>query len=583
VFDRGHYERIVYLSTDSRVLVAKQLPPTAAGVPAWFVDFFPLYPPSASSLVTQGWRQLGRVSVTSHTRFAYRQLWRAGAAMSGWLAAIYLLALLGIRYFLAGILQPLKRIEEAAAAIARREYPVVAIAPRARELRRVVDAINLLSTSVRQTVEAETARADRMQRAAYVDPLTGLWNRRGLEQQYEARLREDREVYGGALLLVEIADFAAFNSAQGYVRGDEALKLVAETVEDVASSHPAFVARTSGACFAIVLVNVATPEAHGVAEGLCNRLHALLAEQPLGSPLRFHCGTASFPADKPELGVALALADGALGDARLLGDGRAAVRALNDSAHAEPGSMHWRELIEGAIANHRFVLWEQPVESLPARELLHRELTTRLVAPDGEVFAAGRFVPMAVRHGLASAVDRKMLETVFTRLETSGLGEGPVAVNLSAQAVADAAFMRWMQGELAARRAVATRLIFEMAESAALRDVQAAAALAGALRGLGARFALDHFGCHRESVRLLQRLLPAYVKLAPGYAAEAGLDHSAQFFVASITGICRPLGIDVLAQAVEDVALLPLLTDLGVAGFQGHAAARPRPAQLNHA
>jgi diguanylate cyclase (GGDEF)-like protein len=564
------------------VLVAKQLPPAAAGVPAWFVNLFPLHAPSASSLVTQGWRQLGRVSVTSHTRFAYRQLWRAGIAMSGWLAAIYLLALAGMRCFLAGILRPLKKIEEAAAAIARREYPVVAIAPRARELRSVVDAINLLSVSVRQTLEAETARADRMQRAAYLDSLTGLWNRRGLERQYEARLREDREAYGGALLLLEIADFAAFNRAQGYQRGDDALKLVAEAVEAVAALHHAIAARTAGAGFVLALVNVAAPEAQGIAAGLCNRLHALLAEQQLDSQLGFHCGTASFPATKPELGVALALADAALGDARLLGDGRAALRMI-DAAHAEPGSMRWRELIEAALANDRFVLWEQPVESLPGRELLHRELTTRLVAPDGEVFAAGRFLPMAVRHGLTSALDRKMLEMVFAHLEAGGLGEGHVAVNLSAQAAADAAFMRWMQGELAARRPAAARLIFEMAESAVLRDVQAAAALAQALRQAGARFALDHFGCHRESVRLLQRLLPAYVKLAPGYAAEAGLDHSAKFFVASIVGACRSLGIDVLAQAVEDAALLPLLTDLGVAGFQGHAAARPRPAQFNHA
>jgi EAL domain-containing protein (putative c-di-GMP-specific phosphodiesterase class I) len=350
----------------------------------------------------------------------------------------------------------------------------------------------------------------------------------------------------------------------------------------VAALHHAIAARTAGAGFVLALVNVAAPEAQGIAAGLCNRLHALLAEQQLDSQLGFHCGTASFPATKPELGVALALADAALGDARLLGDGRAALRMI-DAAHAEPGSMRWRELIEAALANDRFVLWEQPVESLPGRELLHRELTTRLVAPDGEVFAAGRFLPMAVRHGLTSALDRKMLEMVFAHLEAGGLGEGHVAVNLSAQAAADAAFMRWMQGELAARRPAAARLIFEMAESAVLRDVQAAAALAQALRQAGARFALDHFGCHRESVRLLQRLLPAYVKLAPGYAAEAGLDHSAKFFVASIVGACRSLGIDVLAQAVEDAALLPLLTDLGVAGFQGHAAARPRPAQFNHA
>src|SRR5207237_2083880 len=123
---------------------------------------------------------------------------------------------------------------------------------------------------------------------------------------------------------------------------------------------------------------------------------------------------------------------------------------------------------------------------------------------------------------------------VFARLQAGGLGDADIAVNLSAQSAADASFLPWLQAELASRQGLAKRMIFEMAESAALRDPHAAAALADAVRKAGARFALDHFGSHRESVRLLQRLLPGYVKLSPGYSAELALDRSTQFFVGSI-------------------------------------------------
>ena len=234
VFDRGYYERIVFVSVSGETLVRKELSPAESGVPAWFVALLPLRAPTAESLVSAGWRQIGRVKVTSHPRFAYRQLWQTGIETAGWLAAIYALALLAMRAFLGGILRPLEQIGRAAIAIGERDFAKVSFAPRSRELRRVVAAINSLSEKVRAALEAEARRADRLQREVFVDPLTGLWNRPGFTQQFDTRVRDERDVFSGLVALLEFDDFARFNRENGYARGDELLKRIAAAIEATA-------------------------------------------------------------------------------------------------------------------------------------------------------------------------------------------------------------------------------------------------------------------------------------------------------------------------------------------------------------
>ena len=159
VFDRGYYQRIELIAIDGSVLLGKTLPAVELGVPDWFAALLPLEAPTAGSLVTAGWKQVGSVRVTSHPRFAYRQLWRTAWSTLAWLAGLYCAALLVAFAFLKGVLRPLEGIERVAVAIGNRDFTAVAETPRARELRHVAATINSLSVKVRQAIEAEAAKA----------------------------------------------------------------------------------------------------------------------------------------------------------------------------------------------------------------------------------------------------------------------------------------------------------------------------------------------------------------------------------------------------------------------------------------
>ena len=227
VFDRGYYQRIEVVSIDGRVLLAKVLPAVELGVPEWFANLLPLEAPTAGSLVTAGWTQIGSVRVTSHPRFAYRQLWHSTWVTLAWLAGLYCAALAAAYAFLKGVLRPLESIERVALAIGNRDFASTIEEPRTHELRHVAAAINSLSGKIKLAIEAESERAESLRREAYQDSVTGLLNRRGFTTQFESRMREAGDVYRGALVLLQFHKFAIFNLAAGYARGDMLLRGIA--------------------------------------------------------------------------------------------------------------------------------------------------------------------------------------------------------------------------------------------------------------------------------------------------------------------------------------------------------------------
>ena len=95
------------------------------------------------------------------------------------------------------------------------------------------------------------------------------------------------------------------------------------------------------------------------------------------------------------------------------------------------------------------------------------------------------------------------------------------------------------------------------------------------MRGAGAAFAIDSFGLHGEAFRCLELLRPAYLKLNRALFGDLASNREYQFLISSIVQIARPLQIRVIAQAIEDVSLLPLLLSLGVDGYQGYATGKP--------
>ncbi len=149
VFDRGYYRRISLKDVYGKMISEKTLRVEFEGVPDWFVNLIPIETPVAEALIMAGWNQAGKLYVESHPGYAYKTLWQTAVRISGYFLSTFILVLCFGALGLNLLLKPLKRLEQQAEAICRKEYSIQQELPKTRELRRVVISMIRMTAKVR--------------------------------------------------------------------------------------------------------------------------------------------------------------------------------------------------------------------------------------------------------------------------------------------------------------------------------------------------------------------------------------------------------------------------------------------------
>ncbi len=576
VSDSGYYREVVVSDVDGRPLVERRQEVRLGDVPQWFVDCVPLETPVGEALVMAGWQQAGTVRVVANPGYAYASLWASAVQSFWWFlaasVATFLFGLLALHV----ILRPLRAVEAQARAICDREYPVQKKLPWTLELRSVVEAMNRMTSKVREMFEEQAAAIDRLREGNYRDPVTGLANRAFFDMQVREMSKNTDEVVSGALLLLEIRDFKVYNEHRGFRAGDELLRNMAGLLSAVSRSHEAidsFSARLGGANFAVMLKNVGRDEAMGYAQVIAHALPRFRERGFTDNEEVGHIGVALYHGQPA--GELLAAADVALRAAQTMGPNAVHFQETPvRDAYSEKSATEWRSALQQALAENRFRLHLQPVRGVHGN-LLHLEALLRLENPDGSLIPAGIFVPMAKRLGILRALDEVTVRAALRELGHGGHGDVPLAVNLFPASVQDAGFIDWLCGQMAQHPALAQRLRFEVAEYGVVENLAALRDFIQRVAAGGARMGLDHFGRGFASFGYLGTLKLDYLKIDGSYIR--GIDHGKdnQFFVESIVQIAHGLDIQVIAESVETEAEMAVLRTLRVDGMQGYAIGRP--------
>jgi PAS domain S-box-containing protein len=229
----------------------------------------------------------------------------------------------------------------------------------------------------------------------------------------------------------------------------------------------------------------------------------------------------------------------------------------------------WLSQIEDALDHGGFEFHPQPVLSLSTGEITHHELLLRMPM-DGEVILPGRFLPHAETSPLMRRVD-----TWAIRRGIELAAEHPVAINLSATSLSDAGTVAAVEKALGDFNADPRAVTFEITETAAVQDLEAAQSLVLALVNLGCGVALDDFGTGYGSFTYLMRLHVTSLKIDMEFIRGLTKDPDDQRVVRAIVAVARTFGLTTVAEGVETVATLEILRDLGVDQAQGYLIGRP--------
>jgi len=564
-FDTGHYKQIRLTDPDGEVIVDRRqsAEPYEGQIPAWFGNLVGMHIEAGQALVQDGWRQYGTLEVKSHAGYALESLWQGILQLIGWFLALGLAAGLLGTWLLGRITSPLDEVVDQAEAIGDGRF-VTSHEPRTLEFRSLVRAMNRLSDRIRNMLREEGQKLHSLRLQAQLDPITRTANRDYFMNHLDAVLTGEDSSSRGVLLLLRVGGLELMNQRAGRQDTDATLRKLAASLEGAAGDQPeAVVGRLNGSDFALLMPGL-DEQPETLIEEVQSRIASVLADLDAGHRPVVALGLAQYHSGQ-SCGSLLAAADAALAVAEQRADGHAEVSPTEcDDLHPRT-AVEWREIIEQALDRHGLELAEFPIVDLHGKTL-HRECLARLQL-DNRLRPAGYFIPWAARLGLLSRIDRDVVNVALARLQAST--GGPLAINLSPQALEDPAFCLELARRLNTAPALASRLMIEIPEHAALRHLESFRSLCLSLRVAGCQIGMEHVGPDFHRIADLHDLGLHYIKVAPAQIRDIDANPAQQNFLRGLCTVGHAINLTVIAEGVRTEAERDCIRDLGIDGYTG--------------
>ena len=414
------------------------------------------------------------------------------------------------------------------------------------------------------------------------DGLTDLLNvRRFMEDSASEFARRKR--FGGqsALLYLDLDNFKTVNDSRGHHVGDEILARVAGVLRALTREID-LIGRFGGDEFLILLPEANAQQAGTVAARILKEIgsmHAAIDGDATG--VTASIGIADLPGDAASADEVVRWADAAMYRAKKSKDSYCIYDAAQDTDIELAEQRKWEALIRSALEGDGFRLVAQPVRKL-SNHSTQFELLIRMLGADGELILPAEFLPIAERTGLIHAIDRWVVSQAIGMIEDAQLKGTDLIleVNLSGKAFSDPNLLAVISQRLAESQIPPGNLVFEITETAAVADLNAAQRFIQALRRVGCRFAIDDFGVGFSSFSYLKHLPVDYVKIDGSFIRNITSDAVDQSLVKAMVGMAKALGKQTVAEFVGNQETVDLLKDMGVDYGQGFYLGVPAPLSL---
>jgi diguanylate cyclase (GGDEF)-like protein len=416
------------------------------------------------------------------------------------------------------------------------------------------------------------------------DAMTGLMNRAGFEAQLEEAMKS-LSVGDDAhqIIYFDLDNLHLVNDTFGQKAGDEVITRFAQILEENLPKN-AVATRLTGDDFAILLAHGSIEDAlqlAGVVREDSADLRYLKGDKSL--QISVSAGIAALNADTKNEGDALTAARIACDSAKDHGRDRVEVYDQdNQSIIRRYDDMHLVAEIQKTLDTDGFDLLAQPIVSLSgsARDLRY-EILLRMRDSTGNKISSKSFFSAAERYQLMPQIDRWVVSTTMRSIApyAEGLAAGGVsfAINLSGQTLGDDGILTFIKDELDASGVPPAALCFEVTESAAVSNRSKAQDFIDALRARGCRFSLDDFGAGLSSFAYLKNFKVDTLKIDGSFIRDITQNRISESMVAAITQVARVMGLETVAEYVENEKTRVLVAKLGVHYAQGHAVGKPVP------
>jgi diguanylate cyclase (GGDEF)-like protein/PAS domain S-box-containing protein len=415
------------------------------------------------------------------------------------------------------------------------------------------------------------------------DILTGLVNRREFESRLERAIKSARAREASyALCHIDLDQFKIINDNCGHSAGDALLGQVGALLKSKIRWRDT-VSRLGGDEFGVLLESCSLEEAVRNAEGLREaiRNYKFVWEERtfrLGASI----GVVPISPENEDVAALLSAADSACAAAKENGRNRIYSFQENDiDLMRRRREMQWAARINNALEDGRFEIFRQFILPLhePQKHGLHYELLLRMRDEAGKIVTPDQFIAAAERYGLTPNIDRWMIEHALRWLVSEADEREKLelcSINLSGQSLGDDKFLPFVIDHFHRSGIDASKICFEITETAAIASFSQANRFIHALKELGCRFALDDFGTGLSSFGYLKHFPVDFLKIDGSFVKEILHDPIDREMVRSINEIGHLTGKQTIAEFAENMEIVEMLRSLGVDYAQGYAIATPQ-------
>jgi predicted signal transduction protein with EAL and GGDEF domain len=512
-------------------------------------------------------------------------LWSAGAVCVAVVASSI------FAYFIAGhTLKPILLVTKAAQTAASGDLDIFLERQSSDEIGDLSDSFGLMIKRLRGSIA-------RVQRLAYIDPVTDLPNRSHFKRVVERQISATRLAEKvGAVLFMDMDRFKTVNDTLGHALGDRLLEMFAERIKVVVQSYDnyethldmadsmmadatgqAIFARLGGDEFTVLLPCIQQPsEASRLAQRILRSLHDPFELGGHSVTIGASIGIACFPGNGEDYDTLMRNADTAMYHAKELGRNNYQFFSADLNRRALE-RMVLESQLRDAIAQKQFEVFYQPQVDARSRALVGVEALVRWRHPTVGIVTPETFIDLAEEAGFIHEIGAFVLRSAVAQAAV-WVAEGHpvrVSVNVSASQFNRADFVSLVTDTLDASNLDPCWLELEVTETLTMQDNEAVEARLARLRDIGIAIAMDDFGTGYSNLALLKRLQFDRLKIDRSFVSDIDSLEDARTIVSTILAMAQTFGYDVVAEGVETEAQAAILEAGGCHVLQGYLVSRP--------
>jgi len=430
-------------------------------------------------------------------------------------------------------------------------------------------------SDIRERVSAERERLDTLM---FYDQATGLPNRHLFLDQLDVELKVLRRSHrNSALLLLNLDRFKQVNEAFGYGSGELVMAIIADRLQSQLRAGD-LLARHAGDEFAILLASIRTrAEVDAVAAHLLATLDEVLRIPGAEDIFVTACiGALLLPGEVTSAEQAIQRATAALHTAKARGPGSVQHHVVGLQMESRERLVRATQ-IRQAWSDREFRLDYQPIFHVSTGELSGAEALMRWSSPLLGDIPPSQFIPLAEDVGLITEMGTWAIEEVCRQgaeWARQGLEDINISVNVTAQQLVPGTFVGVLEHALRSSGFAPERLILELTESTLLHAGGDTIELLARVGRMGVRVALDDFGTGYSSFAYLRQYPLDKIKIDRSFITGIDANPRARSIVAAMIDMGHHLGLQVLAEGVEEQSQLDLLCELGCDLYQGFLRSR---------